>query len=152
MRSRKRKRPVPSVRRALTVRQPWAWAIIHGGKDVENRSWSNRHVGGTIAIHAGVGMDGLEELPRGVRKPKAPELVRGAIVGVVDVVRVVNRHRSKWFRGPLGWVLENPRSITPPILCRGRLGLWILPPKFRAAIDQQVKTRPLRSRAGRVFR
>ena len=23
--------------RVLTVRQPWAWAIIHGGKDVENR-------------------------------------------------------------------------------------------------------------------
>lgn len=23
--------------RILTVRQPWAWAIIHGGKDVENR-------------------------------------------------------------------------------------------------------------------
>ncbi|WP_409188395.1 hypothetical protein [Bradyrhizobium sp. RDM4] len=23
---------------ALSVRQPWAWAIIHGGKDVENRS------------------------------------------------------------------------------------------------------------------
>ena len=26
----------PSV--ALSVRQPWAWAIIHGGKDVENRT------------------------------------------------------------------------------------------------------------------
>jgi hypothetical protein len=25
--------------RVLTVRQPWAWAIIHGGKDAENRNW-----------------------------------------------------------------------------------------------------------------
>jgi hypothetical protein len=24
---------------ALTVRNPWAWAIAHGGKPVENRSW-----------------------------------------------------------------------------------------------------------------
>lgn len=24
--------------RVLSVRQPWAWAIVHGGKDVENRS------------------------------------------------------------------------------------------------------------------
>ena len=24
--------------RVLTVRQPWAWAIIHGGKTIENRS------------------------------------------------------------------------------------------------------------------
>jgi len=23
--------------RVLTVKQPWAWAIVHGGKDVENR-------------------------------------------------------------------------------------------------------------------
>ena len=24
--------------RILTVRQPYAWAIIHGGKDIENRT------------------------------------------------------------------------------------------------------------------
>ena len=39
--------------RILTVRQPWAWAIIHGGKDVENRV---RNIAGDyhgpIAIHA----------------------------------------------------------------------------------------------------
>lgn len=38
--------------RILTVRQPWAWAIIHGGKDVENRV---RNIAGTyrgpVAIH-----------------------------------------------------------------------------------------------------
>jgi len=27
---------LPSI--ALSVRQPWAWAIIHAGKPVENRS------------------------------------------------------------------------------------------------------------------
>jgi hypothetical protein len=41
--------------RVLTVRQPWAWAIIHGGKDVENRV---RNVAGNyrgpVAIHAGL--------------------------------------------------------------------------------------------------
>jgi hypothetical protein len=38
--------------RILTVRQPWAWAIIHGGKDVENRV---RNIAGDyrgpVAIH-----------------------------------------------------------------------------------------------------
>ena len=38
--------------RVLTVRQPWAWAIIHGGKDVENRV---RNIAGAyrgpVAIH-----------------------------------------------------------------------------------------------------
>jgi hypothetical protein len=40
--------------RALTVQQPWAWAIVHGGKDVENRTqaWGYR---GPLAIHAGSG-------------------------------------------------------------------------------------------------
>jgi hypothetical protein len=23
--------------KAITVKQPWAWAIIHGGKDIENK-------------------------------------------------------------------------------------------------------------------
>jgi hypothetical protein len=38
--------------KAITVRQPWAWAIIYGAKDVENRAqtWSYR---GPLAIHAG---------------------------------------------------------------------------------------------------
>ena len=44
--------------RILTVRQPWAWAIIHGGKDVENRV---RNIAGAyrgpVAIHAGLALD-----------------------------------------------------------------------------------------------
>jgi len=44
--------------RCLTVRQPWAWAIIHGGKDVENRT---RNIAGgyrgPVAIHAGLQVD-----------------------------------------------------------------------------------------------
>jgi len=45
---------------ALSVRQPWAWAIIHAGKDIENRSWQAVNHGlrqrGRIAIHAAKGM------------------------------------------------------------------------------------------------
>jgi hypothetical protein len=38
--------------KALTVQQPWAWAIVQGFKDVENRTtmW---HYRGPLAIHAG---------------------------------------------------------------------------------------------------
>jgi hypothetical protein len=38
--------------KALTVQQPWCWAIAAGAKTVENRSqsWSHR---GLLAIHAG---------------------------------------------------------------------------------------------------
>jgi hypothetical protein len=41
--------------RILTVRQPWAWAIIHGGKTVENRV---RNIAGDyrgpVLIHVGL--------------------------------------------------------------------------------------------------
>ena len=47
---------------ALSIRQPWAWAIIHAGKDVENRSENmarraERLVGQIILIHAGKTFD-----------------------------------------------------------------------------------------------
>lgn len=43
--------------RVLTVRQPWAWAIIHGGKDVENRVRSLGPYRGQVAIHASLALD-----------------------------------------------------------------------------------------------
>jgi hypothetical protein len=46
--------------KAITVKQPWAWAIAHGEKSVENRSrqhpWTSA-IGERIAIHAGKGWD-----------------------------------------------------------------------------------------------
>ena len=39
--------------RALTVKAPWSWAIAHGGKDVENRTWQPPCWLGPLAIHAG---------------------------------------------------------------------------------------------------
>jgi hypothetical protein len=44
--------------RILTVRQPWAWAIVHGGKDVENRvrNLAGKYRG-PLAIHVGLSDD-----------------------------------------------------------------------------------------------
>lgn len=50
--------------KALTIRQPYAWAICHAGKRIENRAWlkapsllavARRLVGQRIAIHAAAG-------------------------------------------------------------------------------------------------
>ena len=46
--------------RAISVRQPHAWAIIHGGKDVENRSQRAAFqfkpaIGERVLIHASKG-------------------------------------------------------------------------------------------------
>lgn len=45
--------------RALTVLQPWAWAIAHAGKLVENRTWAPPayELCKPIAIHAGKRID-----------------------------------------------------------------------------------------------
>lgn len=45
--------------RAIAIRHPWAWAVIHGGKDVENRTAPRQFkaaVGRRIFVHASKGM------------------------------------------------------------------------------------------------
>jgi hypothetical protein len=37
--------------KALSIRQPWAWLIIHAGKDIENREWRTSFRG-PVLIHA----------------------------------------------------------------------------------------------------
>ena len=107
---------------ALSVRQPWAWAIIHAGKDIENRSWQAVNHGlrrrGTVMIHASLGMTQEEYRDAstfmksiGVDCPAPSQLLRGGIIGSVDVVDVVSESESPWFFGPRGLVLANAKPI-----------------------------------------
>jgi hypothetical protein len=41
--------------KALSIRQPWAWLIVNGQKDIENRCWKT-HFRGKIYVHAAKGM------------------------------------------------------------------------------------------------
>lgn len=47
--------------KALSIRQPWAWAILHAGKRVENRTWSSSFRG-TFLLHAAKGCSASEYL------------------------------------------------------------------------------------------
>jgi len=38
--------------KAISVRQPWAYAILHLGKRVENRDWRGCSYRGPVLIHA----------------------------------------------------------------------------------------------------
>ena len=107
---------------ALSVRQPWAWAIIHAGKDIENRSWKHGNPGlkfrGRVAIHAAKGMtrdeyeDGADWIRRcGARCPHAADLWRGGIIGTVEIADVVRSSMSPWFFGPVGLKLRDPLPI-----------------------------------------
>ena len=122
---------------ALTIKQPWAWAIIHAGKDIENRDWITRYRG-PLLIHAGAKLHDYRQLPRGVKAPLEEDMTFSAIIGVVDLVDVVEKSRSKWFMGSYGWVLRNPQTLRKPVPCTGRLGLWHPTPAVLRAVKRQL--------------
>jgi hypothetical protein len=124
--------PLPPL--ALSVRQPWAWAILFGGKVIENRSLGAIRAGhmkpGVICLHAAKGMTekeyrwGLWRLDRhGVRCPPPAELPRSAIVGLIEVTGIITKSDSEWFGGKAGLSIANPRAITP-IPAAGALGYF----------------------------
>jgi hypothetical protein len=139
--------------RILTVRQPWAHAIIHGGKTVENRA---RNIAGDyrgeIAIHAGLARD-----DRGWVESEAYMLTRtmnrgypdalGAIIGVVRLWAVhpdtggaccSNAGRRWGQRGAWHLCLTNPRALAEPIPYKGALGLRHLDDDTTARILAQI--------------
>lgn len=119
---------------AVSVRQPWAWAIVAGFKDIENRTTFAINKGrldlrGPICVHASKGMtrdeyDSARDFMAAlaVECPPAADLVRGAIIGAVEVVDCVRKSDSPWFVGPRGLVLRNPVRFGLPIPCVGQLG------------------------------
>jgi hypothetical protein len=125
--------------KVIVIRQPWAWLIVNGFKDIENRSWRT-HYRGALLIQASAGLPAkrkfqeirLFALERGVELPK--EFERGGIVGMVHLEHCVTSSPSKWFEGPIGWVLSNAKRL-PFIPLKGRLGLFDPP---REVLDQLV--------------
>jgi hypothetical protein len=118
--------------KALSIRQPWSWLIVAGYKDIENRAWPTSFRG-RIYVHSGKELDKVALLEFRLRKmktfccrdlPDDKQLVRGAIIGEVDIVDCVKQSGSPWFTGPYGFVLRNPRLYQKPIDCVGRLGIF----------------------------
>jgi hypothetical protein len=133
--------------KAISIRQPWAWAIINAGKDVENRSWETR-LRGTVAIHAARTPDvsGFFNfikrqnlvLPISLDVDAANELPKGAIIGLVDIINcITTASSSAWWEGPKGFVLSNPRALVP-IPCKGAMQFFDLPTEVVLGIQQQL--------------
>ena len=81
--------------KCLSVRQPWAWLIVHGHKPLENRSWATSYRG-PLLIHAAKGMTRAE---------------------------CVDDSPSLWFFGKYGFELTDAKPL-PFMPCKGRLGLF----------------------------
>lgn len=140
--------------KALTIWRPWAAAIVHGTKRVENRTWvpPESMLGQDIALHAGLRVDAgaVREVARAVHRDHLP-----GPTGIVAVVRLVGcidvrmerltfmglsadaarvAASSPWFDGPTAWVLDRVRPLAEPVPCRGAQGLWTVPDEVAAAV------------------
>ena len=131
------------IAKCLSVRQPWAWLIIHSGKDVENRTWRT-HYTGPLLIHAAATRPSFQEYqdvcelhsaamrcittPCGAEPlpgvPAIDELVYGAIIGSVRVTGCARTSYSPWgILGAWNWLLADPEPLGP-IPYQGRQGLF----------------------------
>lgn len=121
---------------------------MKAGKSIENRNWSTK-VRGRILVHAAKGMthdehedaiafavEAIRADPRNAGAPNKttlrdlgfdfPALLRGGIIGSVEIVDCVTRSASPWFVGAYGFVLRDPRTL-PFTPWKGQLGFFNVP-------------------------
>ena len=138
--------------KALSIKQPWAWLICAGYKDIENRDWfigRKPAIGGRfqnrglelpsrIYVHAGKTDDHAELMAAlGIIRDiygmsdgsiivKNYQLFKalGAIIGEVDITGCVEKSDSPWFVGKYGFTLANPKLYDKLIPYRGQLGFF----------------------------
>ena len=139
--------------KTLSVKQPWAYLICSGIKDIENRTWRTSYRG-RVLIHASAKctmdirmflnmtsqqMDQVYKIADSLGQ-NFEAIKCGAIIGSVEIVDCVVNHPSvwaeksekgqcditgKWIKPIYNWVLANPILFDEPILnIKGKLGFW----------------------------
>lgn len=123
--------------KALSILQPWAWAIVHGTKRIENRTWSTKYRG-PLALLAGKSprlLAGSQPTDWHVPLPGLPDfdsLAFGAIVGICRLVECVpvsvyRDRRPAYAEGPWCWILRDVAALAKPIPWKGEQGLFEVP-------------------------
>lgn len=137
---------------AITIHQPWATAISHGGKNIENRSWRPPGHIHHLLIHAGKSWDvaGVRLLREAARVDLLERaiFIRGAIVALAELAAVCDlgaRHSrcdcGPWaVKGQYHWRLTNVRALPEPVPARGTQRLWRPPTAVLAAVHNQLHT------------
>jgi hypothetical protein len=135
----------------VSIKQPWADAILFLGKPVENRTWPTRHRG-PIAIHASSTWDDYGEAWLKMKiRPTTPAIDAflakargrtGCVVGSVEIVDCLRpdeyetmiRGECLWAEGPWCWVLKCPEAWATTVPMKGKLGI------FEAHIETDGRT------------
>ena len=119
---------------ALSVRQPWAWALVTGRKPLENRSWMTLYRG-RVWIHAAKTAPDPNAIawirshfPFSV--PNAyPLYPLGALVGYVTLTDCLVSSDNVWYvPGNYAWMVSDAVALRAPVPMRGRQGLWTIEP------------------------
>ncbi|MDD4874690.1 MAG: hypothetical protein PHE15_06970 [Dehalococcoidales bacterium] len=137
--------------KALSIKQPWAWLICRGFKDVENRPWKINAKGyspkactidlpARVYVHTCKQMDfdGLMSIITGdfgdlsLKQRKwlnnnelIIEQMCGALIGEVDIVDCAKDSKSPWAAaGQYQFMLKNPVLYDKPIPYKGHLGFF----------------------------
>ena len=103
--------------KVLTIKQPWAYLIAAGIKDIENRTWKcpEKYIGKRVLIHASA------SAPKSIREllsadqidtvfksdlyndtDYAKQYSTGTIIGSVEIVDCVVNHTSIWAEKSIG--------------------------------------------------
>jgi hypothetical protein len=126
--------------KALTVRQPWAGAIAHQQKTVENRSWRlpAKYEGARILIHAGAQPD------RDAQVYGEHLDVYRAVVAVVTITgchfSVAGTCCGPWgFERVYHWTLADVIALPEPVpVARGALNFWTPSDDVLTAVQAQL--------------
>jgi hypothetical protein len=142
--------------KALSIRQPWAFAILIGAKPVENRAWTT-HFRGRVLIHASKReehddvtdvLEGIADVLHTSYDSILAEYERqkglGCIVGAVTITDCVTEMDSSWFSGPYGFMMADPKPCQP-IPCKGALGFFDVPADVAEEIRKAVRRLPATS-------
>ncbi|WP_431331503.1 hypothetical protein ACPZ13_37015 (plasmid) [Streptomyces sp. IPPR8] len=129
--------------RGISVKQPYAAAILTGAKRVENRSqpWKP----GWVLLHASKAIDQpARRLPLVARTIRDRQLVTGAVLGVA---RITDCHQdtdrstpcSEWAH-PGAWhlVLDDVQELPLPVPARGQVVPWKPSPDLLRRVFQQL--------------
>lgn len=141
--------------KALTVRQPFGWAIFHG-KNVENRRQMFTHRG-LLLIHTGQQLAQARDFDFVNHLADQPIPLLGlpgeptecAVGSIIGAVQVVGAHHfdacggtcSPWAdkTAPVHLRIADARVFRVPIPAYGRLGIWeIVNPEVAAEVQKEL--------------
>ena len=149
--------------KAITILQPFAQLIVMNEKHLETRKWETSYRG-PLLIHAGKSRCNFEfknlplknsELGTSLQQDALrPTLIRGAILGIVDLVACLTHddlqgphsyyltplEKLVGFIGPgwCAWELKNPRTFRKPIPCTGNMGIWDTPASLDQVLEEAI--------------